>query len=178
LFPKLLIESDAPMKETLAQQLRETIQLAVPRLRSISDSRAAGKPYPDKWSIKEILGHLVDSAGNNHQRIVRMQEAENIGVFGYSQQHWVNSQNYQAEPWQNVVEFWHSYNNHLTHVIEQIDPGSLEHLCDVGYSEPATLEFILEDYLRHVEHHLKQIFSESDPGKREKWVRRDPGKTQ
>jgi hypothetical protein len=166
------------MTEALAQQLRKTIQSAVPRLLSISDSHACEKPYPDKWSIKEILGHLVDSAANNHQRIVRMQEAENIGVLRYSQQHWVNSQNYQAEPWQNIVEFWRWYNNHLAHVIERIDPGSLAHLCDVGYSEPATLAFIVEDYLRHVEHHLKQIFGDSDPREREKWIRRDPVKNQ
>jgi hypothetical protein len=164
------------MKEILAQKLIEDIQAALPRLMSISDSHVAERPYPDKWSIKEILGHLVDSAANNHQRIVRMQETENIGVFRYSQQHWVNSQNYQAEPWQNIVELWRWYNHHLAHVIERIDPASLKHLCDMGYSEPATLEFIVEDYLRHVAHHLKQIFADCDPREREKWVPRNPGK--
>jgi hypothetical protein len=164
------------MKEILAQNLIETIQAALPRLLSISDSHAEEKPYPDKWSIKEILGHLVDSAANNHQRIVRMQETANLGVFRYSQQHWVNSQNYQSEPWQNIIEFWRWYNNHLAHVIEHIDPGSLNHLCDMGYSQPATLGFVIEDYLRHVEHHLKQIFTDSDPKEREQWVRRNPAK--
>jgi hypothetical protein len=164
------------MINDIAQRLSETIQLAKPRLLSISDTHASEKPYPDKWSIKETLGHLVDSAANNHQRIVRLQENRDIGAFKYSQQHWVNSQNYQDEPWQDIVEFWFRYNSHLAHIIARIDSGSLEHVCDIGYSGPATLIFVIEDYLRHVEHHLKQIYSNADPGEREKWVSRDPGR--
>ena len=157
-----------------SQQLKELSDNARPRLRSIPESQAAEKPYPDKWSIKEILGHLIDSATNNHQRIVRMQELANIGKLTYTQQHWVTSQHYQGEPWENVVELWYCYNMHLAHVIAHVEATSLNNVCDMGYAEPATLRFVIEDYLRHVQHHLEQIFSDADPRERERWVRRHP----
>ena len=158
----------------LAKNLKETIDTAGPQLLAIGESRASEKPYADKWSIKEILGHLIDSAANNHQRIVRMQERQDIGSLTYTQQHWVRSQQYHSEPWENVVEFWRAYNTHLAHIIAHVDPGALGNLCDMGYSKPATLKFVIEDYLRHVQHHVAQIFSEAEPRERQFWVRRDP----
>ena len=158
----------------VAQQLRAMIEAAKPRLLSIPESLASEKPYPDKWSRKEILGHLIDSAANNHQRIVRMQEAKDIGAFTYSQQHWVQAQSYQAERWQDLVEFWCRYNTHLAHILGHVDPGSLSHVCDMGYSKPASLEFVITDYLSHLEHHLEQMFGEADPRERDKWIARDP----
>ena len=158
----------------ISQNLRMIIDSARPRLLSIMEARASEKPYAEKWSIKEILGHLIDSAANNHQRIVRMQETPNIGTFEYSQQHWVNSQHYQTEAWQDLVEFWFRYNAHIAHAIAHVDPGSLGHLCDMGYSLPATLKFVIEDYVRHVEHHLGQIFDDADPRERKRWGRSEP----
>jgi hypothetical protein len=161
--------------QRVAAQLLETVRTARPRLLAISEVRASEKPYAEKWSLKEILGHLVDSAANNHQRIVRMQEARDIGVFRYAQQHWVESQKYQSRLWDAIVEFWCQYNLHLAHVIGEVDPKALEHVCDMGYARPATLAFVIEDYLRHLQHHLAQVFSEGDPKLREKWTSRDPG---
>jgi len=160
---------------SVADQLSETVRAAKPRLLAISDARASAKPYADTWSVKEILGHLVDSAANNHQRIVRMQETRDIGGFRYAQQHWVESQKYQSRPWGAIVEFWCQYNLHLAHVIGEVDPKALEHVCDMGYARPATLAFVIEDYLRHLQHHLAQVFSEKDPKVRKKWTSRDPG---
>ena len=161
---------------SVADQLSETARAAKPRLLSISDARASEKPYADTWSLKEILGHLVDSAANNHQRIVRMQEVRDIGVFRYAQQHWVDSQKYQSQRWDAIVELWFHYNVHLAHIIGEVDSRTLEHVCDMGYASPATLAFVIEDYLRHVKHHLAQLFSDKDPREREKWISSDPGK--
>jgi hypothetical protein len=113
----------------------------------------------------------VDSAGNNLQRIVRMQEVADIGLFRYSQNHWVECQHYQYEPWADLVNIWFFANKHLKHVIEHIDPQSLSHTCDMGYSERATLQFVIEDYIRHVRHHIDQIFSKADPRNRTVWRR-------
>lgn len=157
-----------------AQDLKGLINEAMPRLAIITESQASAKPYPDKWSLKEILGHLLDSAANNRQRIVRMQQAEDIGTFSYDQQHWVSAQHYQSEAWAALVEFWHLYNEHIAHMMEHVDPASLGHTCDMGYSAPATLRFVMEDYVRHVRHHLEQIFADADPLHRQRWVMRPP----
>jgi hypothetical protein len=158
----------------IASSLRETVIAARPALLAIPESRAREKASPSAWSFEEILGHLIDSAANNHQRIVRMQETQNIGRFVYTQRHWVDAQRYNAEPWRDLVEFWCSYNTHIAHVIVGIEPAALHNLCDMGYARPAPLEFVIEDYLRHVRHHLGQILAEVPPGKRTAWVRRDP----
>jgi hypothetical protein len=146
-----------------AARLFETIHTSREQLAAISEERASAKPYAEKWSCKEILGHLIDSVGNNHQRIVRMQEMPNIGVFRYNQVHWVSSQKYQLEPWSELVELWYRYNAHLVHIIRHMDPSSLDNLCDVGKPAPVTLHYIVTDYIDHLGHHLRQIFSEEDP---------------
>lgn len=161
---------------SIADRLSETVRLAKPPLLSISEARASEKRYAEKWSLKEILGHLVDSAANNHQRIVRMQESRDIGMFTYTQEHWVASQKYHLEPWEAIVDLWFHYNVHLAHIIGEVDPRTLEHVCDMGYASPATLAFVIEDYLRHVQHHLGQIFDDMEPRERKKWISRDPGK--
>ena len=154
----------------VARHLQEIINDTKPRLLSISENRAAEKPYSEKWSIKETLGHLIDSASSNHQRIVRMQAMPDIGQFSYEQLHWVNSQHYKSEPWTDIVNLWYFYNKHLSHIIGHIDPKSLNSLCDIDYSKPVTLQFVAEDYVRHLQHHLDQIFSDADPRKRKKWM--------
>ena len=154
---------------TAANQLRKIIESAKPRLLAITEQQASEKPHGEKWSLKEILGHLIDSSGNNHQRIVRMQEASAIGAFNYEQEHWVECQRYRLEGWTDLVHLWYFANKHLAHIAEHIDPQSLMNVCDMGYPKPATLEFVVTDYLRHLQHHLDQIFSGVDPKERMKW---------
>ncbi len=154
----------------VAQHLRETIHTAKTGLLAITESRASEKPYAEKWSIKEILGHLVDSASNNHQRIVRMQGSRDIGTFSYEQLHWVTSQHYRSEKWDDLVNAWYFYNLHLAHIIELIDPQSLSNVCHVDNGKPVTLQFIASDYVKHMQHHLDQIFSDADPRERKKWM--------
>jgi hypothetical protein len=103
-----------------------------------------------------------------------MQELPDIGSFTYAQQHWVSSQHYQSEPWQPMVEFWYLYNAHLAHMIANVDPTTLRNKCDMGHTTPATLRFVIEDYVRHVRHHLDQIFSNTDPRGRQRWITRNP----
>ncbi|MFN8354504.1 MAG: DinB family protein [Spirosomataceae bacterium] len=155
--------------QATAQLLLETIQDAYPKLQAISPEQASAKPVANKWSLNEILGHLIDSAANNHQRFVRMQQVVDLGKFGYDQNHWVTSQAYQDESWEDLVAFWYAYNRHLSHVIAHLPPGALQHHTDMGYEAPKTLQFVAEDYVRHVQHHLSQIFSDADPTQRTKW---------
>ncbi len=112
---------------------------------------------PGKWSRKEILGHLVDSASNNHQRFVRAQLSDKLEFPPYAQTEWVEIQDYADESWQLLVELWSAYNLHLAHVIANIPPERLKVQCRIGDKEATTLEDLIADYVRHMEHHLKQL---------------------
>jgi len=160
----------------VADHLRKLVAEAKPRFQSLTEGRATEKPLAEKWSLKEVLGHMIDSAANNHQRFVRMQLQPDIGKFSYEQDRWNAAQKYQLERWDNLVELWVLYNTHLAHLIEHVDPAALENTCDMGYEHPAKLRFVMQDYVRHIEHHVEQILSGADPRQRKTWVRRDPAK--
>jgi hypothetical protein len=102
---------------------------------------------------------LIDSAANNHQRFVRAQETDALTVPGYEQNHWVRSQGYQEADWPHLVALWTHLNLHLADVIARIPPGKYAVPCVIGGADPVTLEFVIVDYLRHVQHHMAQIRS-------------------
>ena len=142
----------------LAAELRAVVDGAGPRLRALDDALAAAPRGAGKWTAKEILGHLADSAANNHQRFLRAPLAAGELVFpGYAQDEWVARQGYLERPWLETVEIWRQLNLHLAHAIERIPEASLSRLCLIGDSPPATLEWWVRDYLRHLRHHLAQI---------------------
>jgi hypothetical protein len=85
-------------------------------LRDIDPATAARRPAPGKWSPKEIVGHLIDSAANNHQRFVRAQEAPDQHFPGYAQDHWVAAQDHQGSDWKVLIDLWQAYNFHLAHI--------------------------------------------------------------
>jgi len=141
----------------VVQELKSFILDAENKLKLIEAEEASIKPSPDKWSKKEILGHLIDSAVNNHHRIVRAQYNAAANFPGYDQNEWVKIQRYNDMEWQPLVELWSAYNNHLSQLIEQIPVRHETSLCNVGKEDPVTLKFVVEDYLRHLKHHLDDI---------------------
>jgi DinB superfamily len=161
--------SEARTMKTEAIHLLNVIQEARPALESITEDDASSKPIVGKWSLKEILGHLIDSAANNHQRFVRLQDSAEVVSIRYDQSFWVDRQAYQTAKWEDLLSLWYFYNKHLSHVIANIDYEALENRCDMGYSEKKSLRFVVEDYIRHVQHHIKQIISGVAPEEREKW---------
>ncbi|MFB3921749.1 MAG: DinB family protein [Terriglobia bacterium] len=141
----------------LLQDFKTLLDEAPGRLLRFSDAEAEARPAPDKWSKKEILGHLIDSVSNNHQRIVRMQLQPQLSFPGYRQELWVGTQRYQQEPWRVMIQAWEGFNRHLLHVIAQIPEEKLANRCSLDGGEPMTLEFLVRDYVRHLRHHLGQI---------------------
>jgi len=145
------------MFESVAHDLIRVIDQASIELRTIDNQRAGITRSPDVWSIKQILGHLIDSASNNHQRFVRAQLATELSFPGYEQTGWVASQDYQARPWLELVDLWVFYNRHLAHVIRRIPAEAASVPCGIGGNDPIPLSSLAQDYVAHVGHHLEQI---------------------
>ena len=150
-----------------AIELRRTVEEATPRLLALGEGsavpRAAGK-----WSPRQIIGHLVDSASNNHQRFVRGQLQEDLVFPGYAQNEWVRIGRYQDAPWEELVTLWRTFNLQMVRVMEGTPeeirrrPRAKHSFEQIGVplppGEPATLEQVMSDYVVHLKHHLKQIF--------------------
>ena len=114
------------------------------------------KPAPGKWSKKEILGHLVDSAANNHQRFIRIQY-EDEPVIYYDQDKWNFYNHHQDLSKEHLLQFWKIYNTHLHQLASKISPGNFERRGRGKDGTAKTLAWYIEDYVVHLEHHLKQI---------------------
>jgi hypothetical protein len=142
----------------VAEELESAIGIAE-RLRRMDEQIVSTRPAPGKWSKKEILGHLIDSALNNHQRIVRLQLQSRLELPGYDQDGWVRIHHYQTRPWQEIVDLWHLYNRDLAVLIRRADAGSLTNLWRSPGGNDVSLEFIIRDYVVHLRHHLEQILS-------------------
>ena len=150
------------------EDLRTVVAQAVERLRDLPDSVVSMRPSPDAWSIKEVIGHLVDSAANNHHRFVRARSQANLVFSGYAQEDWVVAQDYNTAPWPELLDFWKAYNFHIARVMKLV-PESVrfkaheEHNLDVVAFHPpadgqsATLEHLMADYVAHLKHHLRQV---------------------
>jgi DinB superfamily len=145
----------------VAQNIREIVAKVAPLLRAMPMYRVSDKPKLEKWSHKEIIGHLVDSACNNQQKFVRTMAQPHLDFVGYEQNHWVEAQHYQRMDWRVLVDFWASYNLHIAHIIAHVEISKLSHTISINGSEKFTLRFIMSDYAQHLTHHLKQILPDA-----------------
>jgi hypothetical protein len=141
----------------IGSDLLQTVEEVAPRLRAMSDAQASQPRAAGKWSPKQIIGHLIDSAANNHHRFVRAQQVTELHFPPYAQDHWVGVQDYAARPWEELVTLWHAYNRHLAHVISLIPEDRRDVPCVIEYAEPVTLGHLADDYGRHLRHHLEQV---------------------
>ena len=147
---------------------RADLDAAEPALRTIPDA-AAGIPLaPGRWSPKEVIGHLIDSASVNHERFLRALQSDDLVFPGYDQDAWVAAQRYQERAWPELVDLWAGYNRHLVHVMSSAPSTERyrereHHSLDVIAFRPvspgaiATLDSLMSDYVVHLEHHLTQI---------------------
>lgn len=155
------------------ESLLASVERAAPALAALGDEQSRRQPAPGKWSPREVIGHLVDSASNNHQRFVRAQMQDNLLFQGYDQARWVSVQKYADAPWNELVDLWAVFNRHIARVMSAASPDVLarprqrHNLHELAWvppaeDQPATLEYFMRDYVLHLRHHLRQVLDTSE----------------
>jgi hypothetical protein len=114
------------------------------------------KPMADKWSKKEIIGHLIDSATNNLSRFVRCTYEQNFKLV-YAQNEWVAAQHYQDAKIEDLLIIWRLLNRQISRVLKNYPAQAWQNTCD--NDEIRTVEQLVKDYVAHLSHHLEQIIS-------------------
>ena len=144
----------------IAADLHAAVDAGVEIFRRVDETRTSERPANGGWCAREILGHLVDSACNNHRRFIAGQDAGPVVFDGYDGDAWVARQRYADVPFREIVALWCAYNRHLAHVIAAAPPETLVHrgTSPEGSGE-VTLGFLMEDYVVHLRHHLDQLRS-------------------
>jgi hypothetical protein len=146
------------MTRDLSISLEQVVQNELPLLEAISDLNAGIRPDGDlSWSPKEELGHLIDSAANNHARFVHALIEPEFRGDSYAQNDWVTVHRYQEMPWLTIVNFWYRYNNFIASLLARVPENKLQTLCFVGSDKGVSLDFLVSDYVLHMRHHLDHI---------------------
>jgi hypothetical protein len=141
----------------LSKKLLTLVDAATPVLEQVDDSSSTEPVLAGGWSRKQLLGHLIDSASNNHQRFVRASLQDALNFPGYDQNGNVRAQHFQTAAWHQLVMLWSAYNRFLVHVIAHLPEKKLGTTCRIGADNPVTLEFLATDYVAHLSHHLSQM---------------------
>lgn len=149
-----MIEIPATLSDAL-ERFQAVLERDFKRLETMTSAQVETSREPGKWTPRQIIGHLIDSAANNHQRFVRGQLEQNPPFQGYAQNEWVDLQSYSSRDWSELLTLWHAYNRHLLHLVRTVKPETLEH---VFQNQDFSLDVVMRDYVRHLEHHLAQIF--------------------
>ncbi len=135
----------------------DVIASGVRQLSAISAADAAAHPKPGAWSRKQELGHLVDSAVNNYTRMIRVQSESVPSLPNYDADVWVERRGYQEEDWKRLISLWAAVNEHMLAAARRVPTTALARTCTIGGGAPLTLEFVIEDYVDHMVHHLQHI---------------------
>ena len=133
-------------------------------LAGFSEAESEERPSPERWTRKEVVGHLIDSAANNHRRFVLGQLAGGQEFPRYDQEGWVRAQNYQAARWADLIDLWRAYNAHLLHVAGCMSEDGRRATCRVGGGNEVTLGWLFVDYVDHLEHHLRAMLGRWEVG--------------
>jgi len=142
--------------------LRALLDRLPARLTNLPSDQVPRKPSSSTWSLKEELGHLLDSAANNHQRIVRTQLEDTPAMPGYDGDRWVALHRYQQRDWSSLIAIWVGLNRQLLAAAEAVPDAAWSRTCTIADSAPLTLQFVFDDYVGHMLHHLRHMGVEMD----------------
>lgn len=154
-----MVNYDINNWDRLASDIEDAVNESWQMLKPLPNETVVVRTGLGEWSVKEIVGHLVDSASNNHQRFVRLQVADGLVFPDYSPNNdsWVAIQRYQAADWDDLLALWRHFNLHLARVIRTVDVQCIDHIWVIDEDTTITLGELMTDYLRHLEDHLQHI---------------------
>ena len=142
--------------ESIVSELTEVVEKHLSALRSVTADKFNSKPSPSKWSKKEILGHLIDSAQNNVRRFIVAQYEEKPNIT-YNQDKWVAIADYQHYNLPDLIQLWWLLNKHICHVLKNMPAEMAERESQT--EELHTIKWLAQDYIKHLKHHLHQILN-------------------
>jgi hypothetical protein len=146
------------MPESLAKALEQVVAYEYVNLRVLTNEQAAMRPAgADSWSRKEELGHLIDSAVNNHVRFAAASLETEFSGPTYDQDGWVRAHGYHEMDWLSLLDTWRQHNELLLRLVKRIPEERLTVPCRIGSGNTVTLRFLIEDYVLHMQHHLDHI---------------------
>lgn len=154
--------------ERLAADLRAAIDEGVGLFQGVKEELTARRPAAGAWCAREVIGHLLDSACNNHRRFIINQDAARLIVDPYEQNEWVARQRYAQTQASALVQTWAAYNRHIARVIEAMPDDVLNRgrgpmgahsfpYSGLPAADVVTLGHLVQDYVGHIRHHLEQI---------------------
>ena len=141
----------------IAEQLAGVVERAAGRLGQIGEEEAGAPVLAGGWSRKQVIGHLIDSASNNHQRFVRAGIQGSLEWPGYDQEGCVRVEAFQQAPWGMLLEVWRALNRLLAHVLAHLPAEAAAAPCRIEDQDPMTLEELARSYVAHMQHHLGQL---------------------
>ena len=144
------------MIEIAVKRLEYLCTIIPQLLTEIGEPNFSLKVAPEKWSKKELIGHLIDSATNNHHRFVQIQFESKL-LIPYDQNQWNRSNFYQQIAGKQIIDFWTIYNKQLVEIIKRISEENLLKEFKTTDNKKITLFFLINDYVEHLEHHLRQV---------------------
>ena len=139
--------------QPIASELFSTITEYSSRLKTLREEECFQKPLPGKWSKKELIGHLIDSAQNNIRRFIVAQYESNPVII-YQQDEWVRINNYQLYPLEDLIQLWYLLNKQICAILNNTSKGNLQRSCQTESLH--TIEWLAKDYIKHMKHHLHQ----------------------
>ena len=144
--------------EYTTKKLQQLLEIGKTYIDQSSEIEFSRKNSPKKWSKKEILGHLIDSAVNNLQRFTEIQfQDKPYPIQKYDQDQLVIANNYQNASTEEIRDFWLAINKRILSIIKLQTKETLNYQILLGKKLTSDLNFLIEDYVHHLEHHLKQI---------------------
>jgi hypothetical protein len=145
--------------KTVIQELHDLIDVYSVKFEIYTEEEFARKPHPDKWSKKEIVGHLIDSAQNNLRRFIVGQYEQQAPKIVYDQDFWVLANGYQRMKKKDVIVLWTLINKQICAILQNMTTANYSKVCDTGKNvvQLHSIEWLADDYVKHMKHHLNQI---------------------